>query len=386
MVNRPVLEKNILVALKHNPVVALLGPRQCGKTTLARIIAGKTKCEYFDLEDPADLNRLSAPKFALERLSGLIIIDEVQRKPELFEILRVLVDRPAADRPAADARFLLLGSASFHLVRKVSESLAGRVAFVEMGGFNLKEIEYDNFLRLWLRGAFPRSFLAENSDLSFQWRSNFIKTFLERDIPQLGITIPAQTLRRFWVMVAHFHGQLWNAAEFARSLGSSEGTARRYLDLLSGTYVIRQLQPWYGNLRKRQVKSPKLYIRDSGLLHALLSIESLPGLQRHPKYGASWEGFALEQVLEAIKPQEAYFWATHAGAELDLLIFRKDKCIGFEFKCSDAPAITKSMRIALEDLNLDKIWIIYPGTKSYILHQQVEVISIRDLEILFEDR
>ena len=318
MVNRPVLEKNILVALKHNPVVALLGPRQCGKTTLARIIAGKTKCEYFDLEDPADLNRLSAPKFALEGLSGLIIIDEVQRKPELFEILRVLVDRPAAD-----ARFLLLGSASFHLVREVSESLAGRVAFVEMGGFNLKEIGYDNFLRLWLRGAFPRSFLAENSDLSFQWRNNFIKTFLERDIPQLGITIPTQTLRRFWIMVAHFHGQLWNAAEFARSLGSSEGTARRYLDLLNGTYVIRQLQPWYGNIRKRQVKSPKLYIRDSGLLHALLSIESLPGLQRHPKYGASWEGFALEQVLEAIKPQEAYFWATHAGAELDLLIDRK---------------------------------------------------------------
>jgi len=379
MVNRPVLEKSILEALKHNPVVALLGPRQCGKTTLARIIAGKTKCEYFDLEDPADLNRLSVPKFALERLSGLIIFDEVQRKPELFPILRVL-----ADRPSVDAKFLLLGSASFHVVRKVSESLAGRVAFFEMGGFNLKEIESDNFLHLWLRGAFPRSFLAENSDLSFQWRNNFIKTFLERDIPQLGITIPAQTLRRFWTMVAHFHGQLWNAAEFARSLGSSEGTARRYLDLLSGTYVIRQLQPWHANIRKRQVKSPKLFIRDSGLLHALLSIESLPGLQQHPKYGASWEGFALEQVLEAIKPQEAYFWATHAGAELDLLFFRKEKRIGFEFKCSDAPAITKSMRIALEELNLDKIWIIYPGSKSYILHQQVEVISIKDLEIFFK--
>ncbi|GAG71768.1 unnamed protein product, partial [marine sediment metagenome] len=266
MVPRIELIKTVTYALRHNPVVALLGPRQCGKTTLARMIIKRRKTEYFDLEDHTDLVRLSAPMLTLENQSGLIIIDEVQRKPELFEIFRVLVDRPVTK-----SKFLLLGSASPHLVQGVSESLAGRVSIVEMSGFDLGEVRYDRFKKLWFRGSFPRSYLAKSDRLSFQWQNDFIKTFFERDIPQLGISIPSQTLRRFWTMVAHFHGQIWNAAEFARSLGSSEATARRYLDLLSGTYVIRQLQPWFENIRKRQVKAPKIYIRDSGLLHALLA-------------------------------------------------------------------------------------------------------------------
>ena len=374
MIPRPKLMNHLTNALNYNPVVTLLGPRQCGKTTLSRMLVEKREAEVFDLEDPADMARLSAPMFALENISGLIILDEVQRKPELFEVLRVLVDR--AD---SNARFLLLGSASPNLVRGVSESLAGRVSFVEMGGFDLGEIGYDSFMRLWLRGSFPRSYLARTDQISFQWRHDFIKTFLERDIPQLGITIPAQTLRRFWTMIAHFHGQVWNASEFARSLGRSEGTARRYLDILSSTFVVRQLHPWFENIKKRQVKSPKIYIRDSGLHNALLSIQSQKELMQHPKYGASWEGVALEQVIGMLKPREAYFWATHSGAELDLLVFKDGKRTGFEFKCDDAPRMTRSIRIALEDLRLEKIQIIYPGKKSYRLHEKVNVLSILDL-------
>ena len=376
MIERQHYISRIETALAHNPVVALLGPRQCGKTTLARIIASHRKCDYFDLEDPVDLSRLSAPMLTLGDLSGLVVIDEVQRKPDLFEVLRVLVDRPQSK-----TQFLLLGSASPRLVQGVSESLAGRLAFVDMSGFDVREIGLENFQKLWFRGSFPRSYLAPSSKISDQWRKNFIKTFLERDIPQLGISIPSLTLRRFWTMIAHYHGQVWNAAEFSRSLGRSEATARRYLDILSGAFVIRQLQPWYENLAKRQVKSPKVYIRDSGLLHALLSLPGDDGIRMHPKLGASWEGFAIEQVLALTEKQEdAYFWATHAGAELDLLIFKNGKRLGFEIKYSDAPRITKSMRIAVEDLRLDKIHIIYPGRKSYPLDKQIHVQSILDIE------
>lgn len=335
--------------------------------------------EYFDLEDPADMNRLSVPMMALEPLRGLIIIDEVQRKPDIFERIRVL-----ADRTPNPSKFLLLGSASSHLVKGVSESLAGRVAFVEMSGFNIRETGVSNFRSLWLRGGFPRSFLTESDEISVIWRKNFIQTYLERDIPQLGISIPALTLRRFWTMVAHYHGQIWNAAELARSVGSSggssESTMRRYLYLLCGTFVVRQLAPWYENIGKRQVKSPKVYIRDSGILHTLMSVETETGLMRHPKFGASWEGFALEQVLTVLGADNCYYWATYSGAETDLLIHHEDMRYGFEFKCSDAPKITKSMRIALEDIKLTHVYVVYPGSKSYPLSDKVTVLSIRHLD------
>lgn len=371
MIRRVGLEQAIRQALRESPVVALVGPRQCGKTTLARQISRGRAADYFDLEDPVDLGRLAAPKLALDSLRGLVVIDEIQRKPDLFELLRVL-----ADRRGAPARFFVLGSASPHLIRGISESLAGRVRFIEMGGFNLRETGPDRFASLWLRGGFPKSFLASSEARSLAWRNDFVRAFLERDIPQLGITIPAPTLRRFWAMVAHFHGQIWNAAEFARSLGSSEPTARRYLDILTGAYVVRQLPPWFENIAKRQVKSPKIYVRDSGLLHALLSLRTRKHLMEHPKYGASWEGFAVEQVLSLARPPEAYFWATHAGAELDLLVLRDGERLGFEMKCADAPTVTKSMTIAIEELGLRRLFVLYPGTKSYRLTSKVEVVSI----------
>ena len=293
--------------IRRSPVVSILGPRQVGKSTLARQVAsGADAAEFLDLEDPRALARLENPAAALEPLRGLVILDEVQRKPDLFPLLRVL-----ADRDPLPARFLLLGSAAPDIVRGVSESLAGRVAFVDIGGFDLDEVGSDQFARLWLRGGLPRSYLAESDDASFDWRQDFVRTFLERDIPQLGITIPAATLRRFWTMIAHFHGQVWNAAELARSLGSSEPTARRYLDLLSGAFMVRQLPPWFENIRKRQVKAPKVYVRDPGLLHTLLDLPSKASLEGHPKLGASWEGFALEQVLQRVGHKNAYFWATH---------------------------------------------------------------------------
>lgn len=375
MVPRKKLFAKTTLALQSNPIVALLGPRQCGKTTLARMISQEMAPIYFDLEDPTDLMKLTNPKLMLQHQKGLIILDEVQRKPDLFPILRVLVDQPDFQ-----GTFLILGSASPQLVKSVSESLAGRVAFIEMGGFGLMEIGSERFERLWSRGGFPRSFLAASDELSFKWRRDFIQTFLERDIPQLGISIPAMTLRRFWTMVAHYHGNIWNAAELARSLGSSEATMRRYLDILCGTFLLRPLQPWYANLRKRQVKTPKIYFRDSGLLHALLSIQSREGLLGHPKYGASWEGFAIEQVLTLLQPTDAYFWATHTGAELDLLIFVDGRPFGFECKCSDAPGVTRSMRIALHDLNLHRLFIIYPGHDSFPLDDQIQAVSVGALE------
>jgi predicted AAA+ superfamily ATPase len=375
MIPRPNLVRRVKSALRRSPAVVLLGPRQCGKTTLARGIAAERRCEYFDLEDPRDLAQLESPMLALEPLRGLVVIDEVQRRPELFPVLRVLIDRPGAR-----AKFLLLGSASPHVVRDVSESLAGRVALVDMSGFDVREIGAENYRRLWLRGGLPRSYLARSHAASRQWRDSFIRTFLERDIPQLGIAIPAATLRRFWMMVAHYHGQVWNAAEFARSLGQGEKPARRYLDLLSGAFVVRQLPPWFENISKRQVKSPKVYVRDSGLLHALLGLETQRDLLGHPKLGASWEGFALEQVLAVTGAEKAYCWATYSGAEIDLVVFRGARRVGFEFKCTDAPRMTRSIRAAMESLHLDRVYVVYPGEKSYAMAEKVEAVSLLDLQ------
>jgi predicted AAA+ superfamily ATPase len=331
-------------------------------------------CEYFDLENPVDTRRLSQPLQTLEALTGLVIIDEVQRRPDLFEILRVLVDRPDNS-----ARFLLLGSASPQMVKGASESLAGRIGFVDLSGFQLTEVGVDLMQQLWVRGGFPNSFLADDDSASTIWRDNFIRTFLERDIPQLGITIPAETLRRFWTMVAHYHGQIWNAAEFARSLGTSENTARRYLDILAGAYMVRVLPPWFENIRKRQVKAPKIYIRDSGVLHSLLQLSNLANLQGHPKIGASWEGFAIEHVISAFETRDAYFWATHAGAELDLMVSIKGKRYGFECKYADAPGRTRSMHVALQDLKLEHLWVIYPGTQEYKLHEKITVAPLKTI-------
>jgi hypothetical protein len=358
-------------ALQHNPICALLGPRQCGKTTLARTIAKRRAAHYFDLETEVGRARLAHPDLTLGPLKGLVIIDEIQRQPELFTSLR-----PLADRPRTPARFLILGSASPELVRGASESLAGRLGFVDLGPFDLREVGNAKLNRLWLRGGFPRSFLARTDALSFAWRQDFIRTFLERDIPQLGVRIPADTLRRFWMMMAHYHAQLWNGAELARALGVSEHTVRGYVDLLTGTFLLRQLPPWFENLGKRQFKSPKVYVRDSGLLHALLALETRADLEGHPKFGASWEGFALEQILSVAGAEQAYFWGTHAGAELDLLLLRRGRRYGVEFKASSAPQMTKSLHIALNDLKLERAWVVYPGTEAYALHERVQAVPI----------
>ena len=363
--------ERIVSAFRVNPIVAVLGPRQCGKTTLARVLAVREPSEIFDLENPVDVQRLSAPMRALDELSGLVIIDEVQRRPDLFQLLRVLVDRP--QNPA---RFLLLGSASAHLVRGVSESLAGRIGFVDLSGFDLSEVGVEHQTRLWARGGLPRSFLAADDPASTAWRDQFIRTFLERDIPQLGITVPAETLRRFWTMIAHDHGQVWNGAQLARSLGTSENTARRYLDILAGAFMVRVLPPWIENLGKRQVKAPKVYLRDSGILHALLQLGSLAELQGHPKLGASWEGFALEQVIGALETRDAYYWATHGGAELDLLVRLGGKRYGFEFKYADAPGRSRSMHVAIDDLGLEHLWVVYPGRQEYALDEKISVIPL----------
>lgn len=370
----------IEASFRIHPVTALLGPRQCGKTTLARFIAEKEPSTVFDLENPVDIQRLSAPMQALKDLSGLVIIDEVQRKPELFELLRVLVDRPGQN-----ARFLLLGSASLHLVKGVSETLAGRIGFVDLAGFQLWEVGTQHRDRLWIRGGLPKAFLADSESDSIQWREGFIRTFLERDIPQLGITIAAETLRRFWTMVSHYHGQVWNAAEFARSLGTAENTARRYLDILTGAYMVRALPPWFENMKKRQVKAPKIYIRDSGLFHSLLQISTLSALRGHPKIGSSWEGFALEHVIQVFRTRDAYFWGTYAGAELDLMVTVKGKRYGFEFKYTDAPGRQRSMHIALEDLGLEHLWVIYPGDQKYALDDKITVVPLEEVSQLAQN-
>lgn len=371
MVPRSALISRIRVALGRSRVVALVGPRQCGKTTLAHALARAGRTSYFDLGDPRSLTQLAEPMTALEGLRGLIVIDEVQRRPDLFPVLRVLADR----RPLP-ARFLILGSASPALLRQSTESLAGRIEIIEMGGFSLSEIGARHLARHWLRGGFPLSYTGHSLAASVAWRSQFVRSFLERDLPQLGITIPAQALRRFWTMLAHYHAQIWNAAEPARSLGVAETTARRYLDLLSGVYMVRQLAPWHENLGKRQVKSPKVYVRDTGLLHHLLGISSENELLAHPKCGASWEGYAIEEMINAVAPDDTYFWATHQGAELDLLLFKGGRRLGVEVKRMDAPKLTPSMRIALEDLKLEQLMVLYPGPREYALAERVRVVPL----------
>jgi len=371
MIDRIALIATVRDALARSPAVALVGPRQVGKTTLARSFLAPDSPQWFDLEDPQVEAQLAEPMVALGDLRGLVVIDEIQHAPDLFKVLRVLIDRPGAP-----ARFLLLGSASPALLHQSSESLAGRLEVIEVGGFTLDETGTASASALWLRGGFPRSYTAADDASSAVWRREFVRTTVERDLPQLGINVAAPALYRFWAMLAHYHGQVWNAAEPARSLGVNESTVRRYLDLLTQAYLIRQLQPWFVNLGKRQVKAPKIYFRDSGLLHSLLGIGDAAALGRHPKSGASWEGFALDQVLRIARPDEAYFWATHAGAELDLLMVKTGRRVGVEFKRADAPQMTASMRIALNDLSLDALYVVYPGTRRYRLAQGVEAVPL----------
>jgi predicted AAA+ superfamily ATPase len=374
-VARPRHVSEVTRLLRAYPVVTILGARQVGKSTLAAMVAGTRSgpVASFDLENPADVGRLADPMLALDDLRGLVILDEVQHRPALFPSLRVL-----ADRPRTPARFLVLGSASAPLLRQASESLAGRIAFHHLDGFSLAETGMDRLRRLWLRGGFPRSYLARSDSASLEWRMNFTRTFVERDLPQLGVQIPAATLGRFWSMLAHYHGQTWNGAELARAFGVSDMTVRRYLDLLAATFVVRVLPPWHENLNKRQVKSPKVYISDSGLLHSLLGIRTADDLERHPKVGASWEGFGLGQVVDRLQAgwHECYFWRTHAGAELDLLVVRGRVRRGYEFKRTTAPSVTPSMRQARADLRLSSLDVIHAGTDTYPLASGIRAVAL----------
>jgi predicted AAA+ superfamily ATPase len=384
MLTRSGYLQRLVTATRRSPITALLGPRQSGKTTLVRMFAEGKIASYFDLESLPDQRRLQNPELVLGRLDGLIILDEIQQMPELFNTLRVLVDRPedysAISQPR---RFVILGSASPQLIRRASESLAGRVEFIELSGFDLDETGSSAWETLWLRGGFPRSYLAESNDDSLAWREGFIRTFLERDLPQLGINIPASAMRRFWSMLAHYHGQIWNASELSRSMGLSDKTVRNYLDILSGAFMVRQLQPWFENIGKRQVRSPKIFLRDSGLLHSLLNIPDLQTLFGHPKAGASWEGYAIEQVISILHPDEVYYWASYSGAELDLLFFYHGKRYGIEFKLNEAPEVTRSMHIALEDLGLEHLWIVYPGVHSYPIRDRITVCALQNVGNLF---
>lgn len=373
-VPRPEIRQRVEQALARNPVTAVLGPRQCGKTTLARTFVPAGSLNYFDLEDPAALEAIQNPMTTLGSLEGLVVIDEAQRQPGIFPVLRVL-----ADREDAPAKFLILGSASPELSRQSSESLAGRVEVVEMSGFGLEEVDAGEERRLWLRGGFPRSFLAADDETSDRWRREFVRTFLERDLAQLGFGMSPALMQRFWTMVSHYHAQLWNASEVAGSLGIAPSTARLYLDALTQTFMIRQLQPWHENIGKRQVKAPKLYFRDSGIFHRLQGIASWDDLQTHPKLGASWEGFALEEILRTAEPDEAYFWAVHSGSELDLMMIRGGRRTGVEFKRSDAPKLTRSMSIALEDLKLDELVVIYPGARPYEIADRVKALPLAQI-------
>jgi predicted AAA+ superfamily ATPase len=377
MLQRPYYLNRLNTAIGRSPVTALLGPRQCGKTTLARQLAGHQKATFFDLESVPDRRRLQNPELVLGGLAGLVVLDEIQEMPELFQVLRLLVDRLENQ-----ARFLILGSASPEIIKSASETLAGRLEFIELQGFDLSETGADSWETLWLRGGFPRSFLANSEDDSLAWREGFIRTFLERDIPQLGINIPAVAMRRFWTMLAHYHGQTWNAAEMGRSMGLTDKTVRSYLDILTGTFMIRQLQPWFENLGKRQVKSPKIYFRDTGLLHSLLDIPDQHSLFGHPKVGASWEGFALEQALQVLHPTTAYFWGTHAGAELDLVFQFQGFRYGIEIKFNEAPSLTPSMRIAASELALDHLWIVYPGSEAYPVGKNITTLPLKNLEAI----
>lgn len=368
MIERRDYLNTLKTALSRSKIAAILGPRQSGKTTLAKEYAKDNPCAFFDMESPSDEAKLQNPEMFLSNIQGLIIIDEIQLKPELFPVLRVL-----ADKYPENGRFLILGSVSPDLIKNASESLAGRIEFIELQGFNIKECGGKNWKKLWIRGGFPRSFLAESEEDSTAWREGFIRTFLQRDIPQFGITIPAPTLRRFWTMLAHSHGQILNSSELAKSMGLSDKTIKSYIDILTATYMVRQLQPWYENLKKRQVKSPKIYLRDSGLLHQLLGISDFNSLSGHPKIGSSWEGFALEQVLFKNAGVEPYYWATYSGGEIDLLIIKDGKKIGYEFKYSEIPKTSKSMFSALETLSLDEIRVIYPGGEAFPLHERIFV-------------
>lgn len=374
MIPRTALLQTVQRALERSRAVALIGARQCGKTTLARQLVSPNSVNYFDLEDPFSLARLDQPMNTLQELRGLVVIDEIQRRPGLFPVLRVL-----CDRDPLPARFLILGSASPSLLRQSSESLAGRVTTIQMSGFSLGELGITSQAQHWRRGGFPLSFLAASEEESLDWRKDFILTFLERDMPQFGFNIPATSLFRFWNVLAHYHGQVWNTTEAARTLNIGATTARRYLDLLQDLFMVRQLQPWHANLGKRQVKSPKIYIRDTGLLHYLLGIHSKQELGLHPRIGASWEGYVIEETIKAVAPEEAYFWATHSGAELDLLLIKNGQRIGVECKRMDAPRLTPSMSIALQDLQLDRLVVLYPGPHPYQLDEKIKVLPLANL-------
>ena len=373
MIERTDKLNHITSGFDRSPIVSITGLRQSGKTTLAKEFASQYQgsCTHFDLEDPRSLARLSEPMTALENLSSLVIIDEVQRLPAVFPVLRVL-----ADRKETPAYFLLLGSASPLLIKEISESLAGRVALLEMDGFNLMEVGSVESKILWNRGGLPPSFLAGSDTSSLKWRQDFMTLFVERDLPQFGVTFPSAAMRRFWAMLAHYHGQTWNASELAKSFDVSQALIRKKLDILTGAFAIRQLPAWYENLGKRTVKSPKIYLRDSGLLHALLDLSTLDQLESHPKLGSSWEGFCIEQILSITGSSHAYFWATHAGAELDLFLLHNGKRIGVEIKYSDGPSTTRSMRQALEDLSLDHLFVVYPGEEDYPLDKNITVTSL----------
>jgi uncharacterized protein len=374
MIKRPQYLGYLETATHRAPITALLGPRQVGKTTLAHLFTENRPATFFDLESIPDQRRLQNPELVLGALEGLVILDEIQLMPGLFRTLRVLVDRPGQK-----ARFVILGSASPEIIRNSSETLAGRIEFVDLNGFDLSEVGESNWQSLWMRGGFPRSFLADNEADSLTWREGFIRTFLERDIPQLGIQIPAAAMRRFWTMLAHYHAQTWNASELGSAMGLSDKTVRGYLDILTGAFMVRQLQPWYENTSKRQVRAPKIYLRDSGLLHSLLNIQDMHNLFGHPKVGASWEGYVIEQVLQIVHPSEAYFWATHNGAELDLLFFYRGKRYGIEVKFSEAPEITRSMQTALHDLDLSHLWVIYPGVEAYQVDKKISVLPLQKI-------
>lgn len=367
----------VLHLLDEFPVVALLGARQVGKTTLAGMVAEQSgETTRFDLEDPRDETRLAAPMLALEPLRGLVVLDEIQRRPELFPVLRVL-----ADRPSIPARFLILGSASPELIRASAESLAGRVAHHELPGLSLGEVGASRWKDCWVRGGYPRSLLAATDAASLRWRQELIRTLLERDLPALGLRLPAETLRRFWQMLAHYHGQTWNGAELARAFGVSEKTVRHYLDLLASTFMVRVLPPWHANLAKRQVRSPKVYIADPGLLHALLGLDDFTQLTGHPKVGASWEGFAIAEIMAALgaRREECSFWGLHTGAELDLMVSLGQRRLGFEIKLTDTPRVTPSMRSALTHLELERLYVVHAGEHRFPLAEQIEALPLTAL-------
>ena len=370
--------QRLRLLLREFPVVALLGARQVGKTTLARQLAAtRARTTWFDLENPADLARLDDPGLELRPLKGLVVLDEIHRLPEVFPLLRVL-----ADRPRTPARFLVLGSASPDLLRQTSETLAGRVAFHRLGGFGTTDV--GDFERLWLRGGFPRSYLARSEAASVRWRHSFVDTFLSRDVADLGGSVPPATLRRFWTMLAHWHGQTWNGAEFGRAFGVAHTTVRRYLDLLTSLFVVRQLAPWFENMAKRQVRSPKVYVADSGILHSLLGLPSRDALVSHPKVGASWEGFVVSQVIErlAARPEQCFHWATHSGAELDLLVAAGERRYGFEVKRAEAPRLTPSMRSAFQSLKLDRLDVVHAGTQTYGLADGIRAVPATEMNTL----